>query len=776
MTATPPDSADREEASTVTTFDSVGEPVQIGPYRILQKIGEGGMGVVYEAEQERPLRRRVALKLIKVGMDTKQVIARFDSERQALALMNHPNIARVFDGGATDTGRPFFVMEYVPGVPITQYCDTQRLSIHERLELFRRVCEAVHHAHQKGIIHRDIKPSNILVTVQDGKPSPKIIDFGVAKATTQQLTEQTLFTQLGQVIGTPAYMSPEQAERTSLDIDTRTDVYSLGVVLYELLVGVLPFLPADLQGAGYEGLRQAIREREPRRPSQRVTDLGESTASVVRSRRIDIRALRHQLHGDLDWIVMKALEKDRTRRYGSASELAADLSRHQNHQPVLAAHPGATYRMLKFVRRHRVGVAAGAVVVLALLGGIVGTTLGLLRALRAEEAARAEAETARQVSEFLVGLFRVSDPAEARGKTVTAREILDQGTEQITSGLADRPLIRARLMDTMGEVYMNLGLYEPAGGLLEQALDIRRNNLDENQPDLASSLSHLGELRTRQARYVESRPLQEQALAIRERVLGPDHPDTAWSLYHLAALLMRTGDYQRAIGYYRRALPIFEARLGPEHYAVSWCLNDLGGIHTDFHEYDSARGYFERALKIKEKSLGPDHPDVAIGLTNLGFVLMMQRRYAEAEPLLRRSIAVAEKSLEPGHPWLVKNLSVLGDLLRRSRRFVEARKVLERALTSTEGRGQQDPWPMDDVLETLARLDRDTGNLAEAEAFYRRALPLKERVLAPDHLEIADTLTGLADILHKTGRHEEAQRLEARAKAIRARSGEKAPK
>jgi serine/threonine protein kinase len=343
-------------------------PQSVPGFHLRQKLGEGGMGEVFEAEQLEPVRRRVALKLIKRGMESKEVLARFDSERQALALMSHPNVAQVYDAGTTTDGRPYFVMEFVQGVSVPQYCDTNRLTTAERLGLFTQICDGVQHAHHKGVIHRDIKPSNVLVKVQDSKPVPKIIDFGVAKAISQRLTEQTLFTAIGEFIGTPEYMSPEQAEMTELDIDTRTDVYSLGIVLYEMLVGAQPFDARELRRSGFDEMRRKIREEEPPRPSVRLSGMGEESTSAAKNRRSESSTLARQLHGDLDWITMKALEKDRTRRYDSPGELAADIGRHLRDEPVLAGPPSTTYRVKKFVRRHTVGVAASALVVLALHG------------------------------------------------------------------------------------------------------------------------------------------------------------------------------------------------------------------------------------------------------------------------------------------------------------------------------------------------------------------------------------------------------------------------
>ena len=396
---------------------------RIGPYRLIEKLGEGGMGVVYRAEQKEPVRRTVAIKLIRSGLDTVQVVARFEAERQALALMDHPGIARIHDAGATDEGRPYFVMEYVPGEPVTEYCDRRRLSTDERLALFLEICDAVQHAHRRGVIHRDVKPTNVIVTELDGEPAVRVIDFGVAKATRHKLTPRTLVTQLGLAIGTPEYMSPEQASGTGLDVDTRADVYSLGVLLYELLVGALPFDPAELRQVAFDEALRKIREDEPPRPSQRLGTLGDASREAAARRSTDVRSLDREIRGDLDWIVMKALEKDRNRRYDAPGELARDIGRHLADEPVTAGPPSAAYRARKFVRRHRIGVAVAATVASALVVGAALATWGLVRAVRSEERALLEAATARQALDFMTRVFGATDPWNEQGRPLSARSV-----------------------------------------------------------------------------------------------------------------------------------------------------------------------------------------------------------------------------------------------------------------------------------------------------------------------------------------------------------------
>ncbi|MFV1966267.1 MAG: protein kinase [Pirellulaceae bacterium] len=414
----------------------------IGRYKLLELIGEGGFGAVYMAEQQEPVRRRVALKIIKLGMDTRQVVARFEGERQALALMEHPNIAKVLDAGATETGRLYFVMELVRGVPITEFCDSNTLTTNERLKLFIAVCHAVRHAHQKGIIHRDIKPTNVMVTLHDGQPVPKVIDFGIAKATQQRLTERTVYTGYGQMIGTPQYMSPEQAEMCDQDVDTRTDIYSLGVLLYELLVGTTPFEPDELGNVGYDEMCRIIRETDPPTPSRRLSTLGDAITPVSERRQVRPAVLRKQLQGDLDWIVMKALEKDRTRRYETADALALDTERYLNEEPVLARAPSTLYRFKKYVRKHRAAAAAAACISAALIFGLILATIGLVRADRERRIATSERDRADKHAATAEALARqtrhqlyVSDVNSAyhaweEGNIDRVRELLDRHVPQ----------------------------------------------------------------------------------------------------------------------------------------------------------------------------------------------------------------------------------------------------------------------------------------------------------------------------------------------------------
>lgn len=757
-----------DRTATLTAGTAPGRT--IGPYHLLEKIGEGGMGEVWAAEQHKPLHRRVALKLIKAGMDTRQVMARFDSERQALALMDHPAIAKVFDAGETADGRPYFVMEYVQGIPITAHCDKHRLTTQERLDLFKRVCDGVQHAHQKAIIHRDLKPSNILVAVRDGEAVPKIIDFGVAKATARSLTERTMYTELGMLIGTPEYMSPEQAEMTGQNVDTRTDVYSLGAILYELLVGALPFDPKELRRAGFDEIRRKIREEDPPKPSTKLSTMGEASTTQALNRRTERPALIRQIRGDLDWITMKALEKDRTRRYGTPSDLAADIDRYLHHQPIVARPPSTVYKAKKFVRRHAFGVGVAGTVALLLVAFSVTTALQARRIARERDRANQEAEASRQVSDFLTGLFKVADPSEARGNSVTAREILDKGADKIARELQAQPRVQGKLMSTMGTVYDSLGLYDPARTLLEKALETRRQTLGPDDPDVASTLSQLGSVWWHKGDFAKAEIFMKEALAINEKRFGPQALEVAPSLHNIGNLYWSWGKYAEARGVLERCLAIREKAVGPDHADVAATFNSLGAIAYREGDLKKAAEIWSRTLAIREKTLGPDHPYLAQTLNNLAICYTYTGDPAPAVPLLERVIRIQEKVLGPDHPDLASGLMNLGDALFRTGRAAEARPCYDRAVAIMEAASPDNP-ELGRFLDRQAAFRLADKDIAGARSLYERSLALRQKALGPKSPDLSESLAGLGNCAFQSGRLPEAEALFERALALTRKPG-----
>lgn len=757
-----------ESALTPVGLDSELDPESlvgesVNGYRIRSVVGEGGMGVVYEAEQAE-LQRRVALKLIRLGMDTQQVVARFQAERQALALMNHPNIARVMDAGATDAGRPYFVMEFIDGEPITDYSDSHQLDTDERLALFLSVCEGVQHAHQKGIIHRDLKPTNVLISQEDGKPVPKIIDFGIAKATAQRTAERTMFTQAGVLIGTPEYMSPEQATLSDQNVDTRTDVYSLGVLLYELLIGALPF---ELRRAAYDEICRCIREDEPSRPSLKLSTLQANADELARLRRTDRQSLARLLRGDLDWITMRALEKTPERRYPTPSELAADIRRHSDEQPVEAGPPSATYRFGKFVRRNTLGVASAGVVALSLVAGVAAATYGLIRAQQAEAVAVAEARTADEVSEFLSGLFRVSEPSAVDVDSITAREVLDRGVERVRDELSDEPEVQGRLMLIMGNVYAQLGLLQQAETLLNDARSIQESG-DANQHGIAEAVASIASVKYLAGEHERSVELYREAIAMEQSAAGETNPlwlanaysnlggvldtlartDDAFEAYEASqALLQNSGndtsneyarvvrnigmahwrlqDYETARPYYEEALEVYDQILEDGHPEVSYVVNALAILNYNLGDYEAARPMFERELANLERTLGAEHRHTASIMNNLGLLLLTMELLDEARPRIVESLRIREAVLGPEHDEVATSLFNLGQLQLAEDSPESARDSLRRCLTIREKTlGPEHPF-VASTLEVYATAERALGNEADALALEERAAAIR---------------------------------------------------
>ncbi|MBK6900803.1 MAG: serine/threonine protein kinase [bacterium] len=727
----------------------------IGPYRLLRRIGEGGMGEVFEAEQTEPIRRRVALKVIKQGMDTRAVVARFDAERQALALMDHPCIAKVFDAGATERGRPFFVMEYVEGESITDYCNRRRLGTDERLELFVRVCEGVQHAHQKAVIHRDLKPSNILVAEVDGRPAPKIIDFGVAKATTQRLTEMTMFTELGQLIGTPEYMSPEQASLTDDDIDTRTDVYALGVVLYELLSGALPFDSRDLRKAGYEAIRKIIREQDPPRPSTRFSTLGERSTSVAEARGLAPKRLQGELRGDLDWITMKALEKDRERRYETANGLAADVRRHLRNEPVTAGPPSASYRLGKLVRRNRGTFAALGAITAVLIAAVVVSSVMYVRAERASRLAIREAAKATQVSRFLGDMLGGVGPHVAQGRdTEMLRAILDETAGRVGKELADQPEVEAALRLQLGRTYRQLGDYGAAQAQIDRVLALRSAfGRDSAFPVMylveAGSLAwNRGEMKQAEATY-------RQALQSMADSAPVDSVAWAEASLYLANVLQEQGNYGEADSLMQRSLAVYRG-LPQESDALAVNLNSLGNLARYRGDLPAAEGFYTEALAVHRRVLGDLHPFVSTDLHNLGRLLEAMGRSGEGEQLLREAIAIHGKVFDGPHPDTAILLRSLAEIIVGSERFDEADSLAQAAYAMTRTiYGDHDETTVQ-ALIAVAEVQSRRGNLAGAEATFAGLVTTCRDTGITDPSLLPTVLYRLATTQQKQGRNREA--------------------
>ncbi|MBK6941552.1 MAG: serine/threonine protein kinase [Planctomycetes bacterium] len=755
-----------------------GPGAHIGPYRLIRELGEGGFGVVFLAEQEKPVARSVALKIIKLGMDTHQVVARFEQERQALALMDHPNIARVIDAGATDTGRPYFVMDLVPGVPIVEYCDEHKLTVRERLALLEQVCNAVQHAHGKGIIHRDIKPSNILVATQDGVPHAKVIDFGIAKATSSKLAEKTVLTEHQQVIGTLQYMSPEQAEG-SLDIDTRTDVYALGVLLYELLTGTPPIDLKTLHSAMLDELQRLIREVDPPRPSTRLAQATDTLREVAAQRSVDPTRLAPLVRGEIDWIVMKALEKDRARRYESASALALDLRRYLAGDAVLAAPPSAMYRFAKFVGRNKVVVASGAAIAAALLVGAIGFAWQAaiaghqrdraIAASDAESKARGIADEQRQIAvsnvrkasainQFLIDMLGSANLL-GLGRDAKVSQSLDRAAAMVGTAFREQPDVEAAIRALLGSTYESLGMFDAAEPQLEAALELYARLQGEVTVEYAIVLRDLASVYLERHEYAHAESTFARAADLAERAAGPDDRATLGARTGYANALVGLGRIDEAESMLRDLLEMRTRVQGRDAHDTQVTLNSLAVVLQHAQKLEEAEALYHEAAEIGARASGPIHPNTLTARFNAAHLMMQRGRLDEAEPLLASTYADIAQVFGESHVRTATAAQILADLHDQRGRYDQAIPLYESAIAIRGRAGPDDVKSLALAKSSLARSVQRAGDGPRAIALHREALESFLASEGPQGVNTLITRMNLANGLAQNGGMDEAATL-----------------
>jgi len=728
-----------------------------GNYRAIKQIASGGMGSVYLAERaDGVFEQKVALKVVKPGMNSHEIISRFEDERQILARLQHPNIARLLDGGISESGLPYFTMEYVEGKPITDYCDDKNLTIEQRLELFKKVCEAVFYAHQNLVIHRDIKPSNILVK-EDG--TVKLLDFGIAKVFEEDEDQKSL-TRTGMRVMTPEYASPEQVRGEP--VSTATDIYSLGLILYQLLTGCPPY---EVPTTSALEMERIICLTDPQKPSTMITKMYSSSSGTKQNispefisskRKTTIRRLKKRISGDLDNICLMAIRKEPERRYSSIVQFINDIDNHLTGLPVIARKSTASYRTKKFIQRHKVGVVVIAVSVLII--GIL-TTFYTIQLAEERDRAQLEAEKSKKVSEFLSGIFKVSDPEQSRGETITARELLDNGVKKIESELSGQPEVMANMLGVTGNVYKSLGLYDNALVLLNRAYSIYDSLLGSDSPETAKSLNDLAGLNFAMGNYESAIEKYSETVKKRKNIFGDESLETAESMNDLAMVLREEGDYNQSEMLLTNSLSIRKKLLNPESQEVAQSINNLALLKEDMGQYAESKKLFEESLKIKEKAYGKVHPSVTETIGNLAMLLQQMGEYEEATKLFNETLDIDKKLYGDVHPSIstdlyniASNTALMGNLNEAEKLYSDVLELDKKLL------GDEHPYIALD-LNNLAGIHSDKGDYKKAEELYKKSLALNKKIYGDVHPEVATSMSNLGVMYERWKKNDLAEPL-----------------